>query len=203
MKRTTAALVAILTAFAGAPARAGARAEVPAEVRARAAGVFAALDKIAAERVRPVPPGGSAPLAAPGSRSVDFSEAEFNAYVACRLDEEMEAYVKSAEFRLLAGNRIEGRVAVDFGKPQASGALPRKHDLLFAARFETRDGQVRIDMDKLFLGAQPVAPAFVDVIIGVAARLQGLEPTGIGDWYDLPSGVLRLETRPGRVVVIY
>jgi hypothetical protein len=46
-------------------------------------------------------------------------------------------------------------------------------------------------------------PAFVDIVIGVVSRLQGVEPTTLKDWYDLPSGVLRLETRPGRVVVIY
>ncbi len=58
-------------------------------------------------------------------------------------------------------------------------------------------------MDKLFLGTQPISPAFVDIIIGVVSRLQGVEPTTLGDWYDLPTGVLRLETQPGKVVIVY
>jgi hypothetical protein len=58
-------------------------------------------------------------------------------------------------------------------------------------------------LDKLFLGTQTLAPAFVDVIIGIVSRLQGVEPTSLEDWYDLPPGVLRLATRPGRVVVFY
>ena len=107
------------------------------------------------------------------------------------------------EFKLLAGNRIEGRVAIDLGKPQASGLMAQKQDLLFAARVETENGKIRIDMDKLYLGTQAIAPAFVDVIIGVVSRLQGVEPTSLKDWYDLPPGVLRLESRPGQVVVIY
>ena len=95
------------------------------------------------------------------------------------------------------------RIAIDLGKPQASGLVPQKQDLLFAARVETKDGRIRIDMDTLYLGTQSISPAFVDVIIGVVSKLQGVEPTSLKDWYDLPPGVLRLESRPGRVVVIY
>jgi hypothetical protein len=75
--------------------------------------------------------------------------------------------------------------------------------LLFAARVETRDGKIRINMDSLYLGTQAISPAFIDVIIGIVSRLQGVEPTTLKDWYDLPPGVLRLESRPGKVVVIY
>jgi hypothetical protein len=81
--------------------------------------------------------------------------------------------------------------------------VPQKQDLLFAARVETKEGKIRIAMDTLYLGTQAISPAFVDVIIGVVAKLQGLEPTSLKDWYDLPRGVLRLESRPGQVVVIY
>ena len=171
------------------------RAEVPAEIRAKAAGILAALDKIEAERGRSGP--------AQGTRSLTFTEAEFNAYVVCRLDEENEPYVKAAEFKLLAANKIEGHITIDLGKAQASGILPQRQDLLFAGRFETRDGRIRIDMDSLFLGTQQLSPAFIDIVIAVVSRLQGVEPTSLKDWYDLPPGVLKLETRPGQVVVIY
>jgi hypothetical protein len=195
--------LAALAVFAGAAA--GVAAEVPPEVRAKAAGIFAALDKIEAEQVRPTPArtGRSVLAAAPGSRSLTFTEAELNAYAACRLDAEGEPYVKAAELKLLAGDKIEGRITIDLGKPQASGLLPQKQDLLFAAHIETRAGKIRINMDSLFLGTQAIAPAFVDIVIGVVSRLQGVEPTSLRDWYDLPPGVERLETRPGQVVVIY
>jgi hypothetical protein len=178
-----------------APAWPGRSAEVPPEVRARAAGILAALDKIETERDR----AGSAA----GTRSLVFSEAELNAYAACRLDDENEPNVKAAEFKLLAGDRIEGRITLDLGATQASGLLPQKQDLLFAARIETRAGKIRIDMDSLYLGTQPIAPAFVDVIIEIVSRIQGVKPTSLKDWYDLPDGVVQLETRPGQVVVIY
>ncbi|NTV80518.1 MAG: hypothetical protein HGA24_03745 [Candidatus Aminicenantes bacterium] len=208
MRRTIALRTAALAAaFAVTACFALAAAEVPPEVRAKAAAIFAALEKIEAESRRPtptrIPPSPPAPAEAPGSRSLTFSEAEFNAWLACRLADENEAYVKAAEFKLLAADRVEGRITIDLGKPQAAGVLPQKQDLLFAAGFETREGKIRINMDKLFLGTQPISPAFVDIVIGVVSRLQGVEPTTLKDWYDLPSGVLRLETRPGRVVVIY
>lgn len=188
-----------------AAAAVGASAGVPPEVKAKAAVVFAALEKIEAEASRPMP---TRPLTAPpapksGSRSLTFSEAELNAYAACRVEAEGGPYIKAAEFKLLAGNRIEGRIAIDLGKPQASGVVAQKQDLLFAARVETEAGKIRINMDKLYLGTQAIAPAFVDVIIGVVSRLQGLEPTSLKDWYELPTGVQRLESRPGQVVVIY
>ncbi len=184
-------------------AAAAAAVEVTPEVRARAAGIAAALDRIEAAGKPSSPVRGSAPAAAPGSRSLTFTEAEFNAYIACRLADADEPFVKLAEFKLLKGDRYEGRIAIDLGKSQVSGLLAQKQDLLLSGRFESRDGQIRIDLDKLFLGTQPISPDFVDLIIAVASRLQGTEPTSLKDWYDLPPGVVRLETRPGQVVIVY
>ncbi|HPW16985.1 MAG TPA: hypothetical protein PLP83_01245 [Candidatus Aminicenantes bacterium] len=202
-----AASLALALALVVTASFAQASAQVSPEVRARAAPVFAALERIEAASRRPlptrIPEKPPSPAEAPGARSLTFSEAEFNAYVACRLADEKEAYVKSAEFKLLDANRVEGRIAIDLGRPQASGVLPQKQDLLLSAAFETRDGRIRIAPDKVFLGTQPISPAFIDLVIGIVSRLQGVEPTTLNDWYDLPPGVLRLETRPGRVVVIY
>jgi hypothetical protein len=179
-------------------------AQVPPEVRAKAASIFDALARIESEAERPVAAATSVPAAprpAPGSRSLTFSEAEFNAYAACRL--ENEPYVKSAVLKLLGGNKVEGRIGIDLGKPQASGLVPQKQDLLFAAHFETKDGRIRIGMDSLYLGTQAISPAFVDLVIGIVSSLEGVKSTTLNDWYDLPRGVQRLETRPGRIVIIY
>jgi len=197
-------LPAVLAVCAVLAAAASVSAEVPAAVRAKAAPVFAALDKIAEEAAaRAVPKRGGPALAAPGTRRLVFPEAELNAYAACRVDVEGQPYIKSAEFKLLGGDRIEGRIGLDFGKAPASGLMAQKQDLLFAARVETKDGQIRITLDKLYLGTQAVSPDFVDIIIGFASRLRGVEAMSLKDWYSLPDGVLRLESRPGEVVVIY
>jgi len=178
-------------------------AQVPPEVRAKAAPLFDALAKIELEAAHP-PQAAAAPNSRrpePGSRSLTFSEDELNAYAACRL--ESEPFVKSAVLKLLAGNKVEGRIGIDLGKPQASGLVPQKQDLLFAARFETKDGRIRIDMDRLYLGTQEISPAFIDLVIGIVSGLEGVKATTLKDWYDLPRGVQRLESRPGQVVVIY
>jgi hypothetical protein len=195
-----AVLAVLVTSSLAAPP---ARAKVPPEVRAKAAGVFSALETIQSESLRSRLAGPRAGQPAPGSRRLTFSEAELNAYVACRLEDQGELYVKEVVLKLLADDRVEGRVSIDLGKPQASGLVPQKQELLFAAKAETRDGKIRIDMDTLYLGLQPISPAFVDVIIGVVAALQGYPATSLKDWYDLPRGVLRLESRPGQVVIIY
>ncbi len=188
MKKTAVLMLAALLF-----AQTGVKSEVRPEVRAKAAGILDALKKIEVERHRP----------AAALRSSTFTEAELNAYVVCRLDAENEPFVKAAEFKLLAGDRIEGRITIDLGDRQSSGLLPKRQDLLFSAGIETRDGKIKISMDKLFLGTQPIAPAVVNLIIGILSRLQGVEPTSLEDWYDLPPGVLRLESRPGQVVVYY
>jgi len=202
MKRALSLGAAALIALSAAAAP-PARAKVPPEVRAKAAAIFSALETIETEflRARLAGPGAGSPLR--GSRRLTFSEAELNAYIACRIEDQNELYVKEVILKLLAGDRVEGRVAIDLGKPQASGLIPQKQDLLFAAKAETKDGQIRVTMDKLYLGTEAISPDFVDVIIRVVATLQGYPPTSLKDWYDLPRGVLRLESRPGQVVVIY
>jgi hypothetical protein len=202
MKRALCAAVLAVCAVPAAAAAARAAA-VPPEVRAKAAPVFEALARIETEMERPDWTSGAraAPRSAPGTRRLTFSEAAFNAYVACRL--ENEPYVKSAVLKLLAGDKVEGRIGIDLGKPQASGLVPQKQDLLFAARFETKDGQIRIRMDSLYLGTQAIPPSFIDLVIAVVSGLEGVKATSLEDWYDLPRGVLRLETRPGQVDVIY
>src|SRR5512135_2962360 len=149
--RTVSWTVLAVLAFLPA-ASAPALGQVAPEVRAKAAPIFDALARIESEAERPtatrIAPQASPPPA-PGSRSLVFSEDELNAYAACRL--ETEPYVKSAVLKLLADDKIEGRITIDLGKPQASGLVPQKQDLLFAARIETRDGKIRIAMDSLYL----------------------------------------------------
>jgi hypothetical protein len=198
MKRTRFAVAAAILATLAFKAAA----QVPPEVRDRAAGIEAALDRIESE-ARPSSPRGGSPAAAPGARRLVFTEAEFNAYLACRLADTNEAYVKAAELKLLAGNKYEGHIAIDLGKPQAAGFLPQKQDLLFAGRFESREGQIRVELESLYLGTQSISPALIDMVIEIVSRLQGVEPTSLKDWYDLPRGVDRLETQKGKVVIVY
>jgi hypothetical protein len=106
-------LLAVSAALA-APARTR-RSELSPEVRAKA-------EKVAGSALRTIE-SGAAPCRRQGKRSMTFTEAEFNAWIAYRLEEEKEPYVKSAELKLLADDKVEGRIVLDLGKRQGGGPL--------------------------------------------------------------------------------
>jgi hypothetical protein len=169
-------------------------AQIKPEVRRRAETVIAALERIEAEQ--------SLPSGSPG-RSYDVSEAELNAFIAYQIETQNEPYVKYVEIRLLARNRIEGRLLLDLGGRGGLPFLPAKAELLFSAGVETAGGRIRITMDDLFLGTQRLQPSLIDTVIAVVSRLEGVEPTSLRDWYGLPYGIQRMETRPGRLTLVF
>jgi hypothetical protein len=126
-----------------------------------------------------------------------------NAFVAYRIVSDQERYVKSCELKLQPENRVEGKIVIDISGQLLSVLLPPKVELLFSAGVETREGKIKINMDNLFMGTQRLSPAFIDTVIAVVSGLEGVKSTSLKDWYDLPAGVERLETRAGQVVIIY
>lgn len=104
-------LLAVVAGLVLAPGRG---AELSPEVLAKAEKVLAALRTIESEQGR----------TSQGSRSVTFTEAEFNAWVAYRLEDEKEPYVKSAELKLSADDRVEGRIMLDLEKARPAGFFP-------------------------------------------------------------------------------
>jgi hypothetical protein len=172
----------------------GLRAEVPPETRDRALKVIAALEKLEADAARPKP-------RAPQSYTV--TESDLNAWIAYRITTEMGEFVRSVELRLLDDNRAEGKIAIDLSGSPASVLLPARADFFFSARGETKVGKIRITIDSLFLGTQSLSPAFIDTVISVVAGLEGQPATSLKDWYPLPYGIRRLQSRPGRLICYY
>jgi len=164
------------------------------EVRGRALKVVEALEKLEAEQTR-------APSRA--GRSYVVSEADLNAWIAYRIATEMEKYVRSCELKLLDGDRAEGRLVIDLGGTPAAVLFPSRVDFFFAASAESRDGKIRITMERLFLGTQRLSPDFIDTVIGVVAGLEGKPATSLKDWYPLPYGIRRLQSGAGRLVCHY
>jgi hypothetical protein len=58
-------------------------------------------------------------------------------------------------------------------------------------------------MESLFLEEQRIQTALLDMIISVVSQFEKMEPVSIEDWYDLPYGIRKLETRTGELVVSY
>ena len=164
------------------------------EVRSRAMKVVEALEKLEVEQAR-------APSAA--GKSYTVSEADLNAWIAYRIAAEMERYVRSCELKLLDGDRAEGRLVIDLSGTPAAVLLAPRVELFFAASAETRDGKIRITMERLFLGNQRLSPEFIDTVIALVAGLEGKPATSLKDWYPLPYGIRRLESGAGRLVCHY
>lgn len=141
----------------------------------------------------------------PGRRSGEavVSESDFNAFIARRLEQEQDKYVKSLELKLKPANRVEGRLTLDLSSIPALKSLAGLQEVLFNASFQTSEGKISIRMEKLMVGIQELSPIFLDVVIGLASRLEGYEPVRLSDWHDLPKGVRGLESRSGRLIVSY
>ncbi|HVP89732.1 MAG TPA: hypothetical protein VMS75_00805 [Terriglobales bacterium] len=164
------------------------------EVKERALKVIALLEGLEKDRARhPERPGGSGAVA----------EADVNAWIAYRIATEGESYVRSCELRLLDGDRAEGKLVIDLSRTPASTVLPAQAEVFFAASAETRDGKIRIIMERLFLGTQSLPPSFLDTVIGIVAGLEGQPAQSLRDWYPLPYGIRRLESRAGRLICHY
>jgi len=187
------AIAAMVLALFAAPLWASAS-DVPREVRDRAMKVDAALEKLEKEAARK-------PSGPPASAEV--VEGDLNAWIAWRIAVEMGKYVKSIELRLLDKNCVEGKIALDLAGTPASFLVPAGADLYFAASGESRDGKIRIAMNSLYLGTQKLAPELIDTIISFVAGLQGQKAASLRDWYPLPYGIRRLESRRGRLICHY
>lgn len=136
-------------------------------------------------------------------RRAEFSESEFNSYIAYRIAKEKQDVMPGLALRLFAGNRVEGRVLIDLSGQNLPGGLKPRMHLNFEAVFRTENGRIKVDLQKLFLGGQPVPIPLFDAIIAFAAKIGKSDPGSFNDWYELPPGLKNLRTEPGRVLVYY
>jgi hypothetical protein len=170
------------------------RADIPAAVRARAVKVIESLEQAEREQARP---------ASHAPRSVEVSEADLNAWIALRIGSEPDKHLQSCEIRLFPGDRFEGKIVLDLSGTPATLLLPSETELFFSATGESRDGKIRIELAELFLGTQRIAPAVLDKVIAFVSSLEGTPPASLNDWYALPYGIRRLESRRGVLVCHY
>ena len=172
----------------------GGGSEITAAERLDALKVIRFLDRIAADSLMKI-------AAKPGR--MDFTESEFNAYIACRIETEKEPIMKELRLKLFDQNRIEGKIFIDLRGRKIPAVLKPQMNLYFEGVFTTKNEQVRLDLRKLFLDGQRVPNFLLDMIIYVASKLGKTDAGGINDWYGLPLGVKDLRTAPGRVSINY
>jgi hypothetical protein len=170
------------------------RADISPEVRVRAQRVIELLER--AERTQP-------PSSSRTPPTVTVTESDLNAWIAYRIATEADRYFRACEIRLLAGDRFEGKIVLDLSGTPAAFLLPSETDLYFSAKGESREGKIRIFIEELFLGSQRLSPAVIDKVMALVSAFEGTPPTSLGDWYALPYGIRRLESRKGSLLCHY
>ena len=168
--------------------------ELAPEVQADARKVLQVIEMIQTES-------GAAPPLRP--RSVAVSERELNAYIAYRIDTEDGDILKDLRLKLFPGNRIEGLAVIDLRERKLPAFIKPMMNITFAGVVESQPGKARVRFESLYLEQQRIQTALLDMIISTVSELEGTEPVRLDDWYELPYGILGLETRQGRLVAAY
>jgi len=192
MKRSDiilAAAVFVLTVLC--PLRAG---ELPAATKREALKVIQALQKIEAE---------SEARRSKPARRMDFSESEFNSYIAYRIEAEKEKIMKELKLKLFVGNRVEGMAAIDLRGQNLPSFLKPEMNLYFEGILITENGWARVDFKKLFIDAQQLPVAVLDLIVLAAAKASNDEAGKTNDWYLMPRGIRELKTGLGTISVFH
>lgn len=135
--------------------------------------------------------------------SAEVTEKELNAYIAYRLEQEKETVCDSLAVKLLDHNHVRGKIRFDAQRLNLDALLGENLDFDFKGVFLTRDGAARIDLISLQLNGQPVDPQILDFVIHTASLAYRTESSGIGDWYELPKGIKRIEVTKANAVLYY
>jgi len=135
-------------------------------------------------------------------RKVVVSESELNSYLAFRLEQE-EDVLTELILKLFDENRIEGKILLRFKKTGLSLMLKPEMVFYFSGRIKVKEEAARLDLDELFLNKEPVDPLLLDTVIYLASKIQGIENTGLNDWYELPYGIKDVRIEKGRAAFFY
>ncbi|MGA6925514.1 MAG: hypothetical protein WBY88_07525 [Desulfosarcina sp.] len=135
--------------------------------------------------------------------TAEVTETELNAYIAHRLKQENNQYIRSLQVDLLDNNQVRGKIRFDAKQLNLSLLMGENLDFNFTGVLCTRNGAGRLDLISLVLGGQPVNPQVLDFVLNTVSRYQGSELGGIGDWYELPTGIKRIAVRKTSVVLTY
>ncbi len=161
---------------------------------AEARKVLRSIEKIEAETLQPR----NGPL-----RSITVTESELNSYIAYRIDAEKEQIMKELRLKLFPKNRIEGKIHIDLRGQDIPSYIRPEMDIFFSADVLVSGQAVKIDLQKLFLGNEPIPTLVIDLVIAISAKLNNEPPTSINDWYELPFGIRDIKTEKGRAVFYY
>jgi len=136
-------------------------------------------------------------------KKISITESELNSYIAYRIEEESEKFMKELRIKLFKKNKIEGIVLIDLRGEKVPKFLRPQMTFYFGGKLEARDGLVRFILKNLFLEEQRIEPKVLDFIIAFAAKIENYEVWSINDWWELPHGIKEVETKRGKASFFY
>jgi hypothetical protein len=136
-------------------------------------------------------------------RNVAVTESEFNSYVAYRIEVEKEEVMKALQLKFFDDNHVEGKVVVDLKKQKLPKILKPQMTFFLGGELEVKDGYIRVNLEELFLGAQSIQPAILDLVIFLGSKITGEEAFSMSDWWVLPYGIKDVKTQNGMVTFYY
>ncbi|MDH4221023.1 MAG: hypothetical protein OEW23_19885 [Candidatus Aminicenantes bacterium] len=136
-------------------------------------------------------------------RNVVVTESEFNSYVAYRIDVEKEEVMKELRLRVFDDNKIEGKLVVDLREQKLPKILKPRMTFYMGGKLEVKDGNIRLNLDDLFLENQRIQPAVLDLAIFIGSKIAGGDSFNISDWWVLPHGIKDVKTQKGKLTFYY
>ena len=134
---------------------------------------------------------------------ISITESELNSYIAYRIEEENERYLKELRIKLFKKNKIEGRILVDLQGEDVPKFLKPQMTLFFGGELEAKDGKVRLILKDLFLEEQRIDPNVLDFLIAFVAKIGNYEVWSLKDWWELPHGIKDVKTQRGKATFYY
>lgn len=136
-------------------------------------------------------------------KKISITESELNSYIAYRIEEKNEKFMKELRVKLFKKNKVEGIVLIDLRGERVPDFLRPQMTLYFGGTLEAKDGLVRFILRDLFLEEQRIDPKVLDFIIAFAAKIGNFEVWSINDWWELPHGIKDVETENHKAVFFY
>ena len=134
---------------------------------------------------------------------ISVNESELNSYIAYRIEEENERFLKELRVKLFKKNKIEGKILVDLRGENIPKFLRPQMTLYFGGKLEVKDGMVRLVLKDLFLEDQRIDPNVLDFVIALTAKIEKYEVWSINEWYELPYGIKDIETQNHKAIFFY
>lgn len=134
---------------------------------------------------------------------ISVDESELNSYIAYRIEEENERFLKELRVKLFKKNKIEGKILVDLRGENIPKFLRPQMTLYFGGKLEVKNGMVKLVLKDLFLENQRIDPNVLDFVIALTAKIEKYEIWSINDWYELPYGIKDIETQNHKAIFFY